>query len=53
MKTKEMKYMTAPLEEQWRLPFLRELLEIRSGQSELPGTDNDELKLMIAHICSS
>lgn len=53
MKTKDMKYKTAPLEEQWRLPILRELLEIRSGQSELPGTDNDELKLMIDHICSS
>ena len=53
MKTKDMKYKTAPLEEQWRLPILRELLEIRSGQSELLGTDNDELKLMINHIFSS
>ena len=53
MIAKSMKYWTPPLEEQWRIPMLKELLEVRAGAAVILDVEHDEVKMMIDHLCSS
>ena len=45
------RYSTPPVEEQWRLSILMELLEVRAGLAFIPGADPAEIQLMIENIC--
>ena len=53
MIAKSMKYWTPPLEEQWIIPMLKELLEVRAGAAVILDVEHDEVKMMIDHLCSS
>ena len=50
---KSLVYRAPPLEEEWRLPLLKELLDVRSGHGQIPGVVLDEVNVMINNICSS
>ena len=53
MIAKSMKYWTPPLEEQWKILMLKELLEVRAGAAVILDVEHDEVKMMIDHLCSS
>jgi hypothetical protein len=50
---KQISYFSPPVEESWRIPLLKELLEVRDGQAEIPGVNGDDIRLMINDICSN
>ena len=51
--TRKMRYSTPPLDEQWRVPLLRELLDVRDGRAAIPGADPQHIDLIISEICSN
>ena len=46
------RYFPPPPGEQWRIPLLQELLEVRKGNVEIPGIDQEIIKNIIDEICS-
>ena len=50
---RKMRYSTPPLDEQWRVPLLRELLDVRDGRAAIPGADPQHIDHMISEICSN
>ena len=50
---RKMRYSTPPLDEQWRVPLLRELLDVRDGRAAIPGADPQHIDHMISEICNN
>ena len=50
---KRMVFWKVPEEEQWRIPLLKELLDVRNGAGSIPGIEHEEVDMMINNICSS
>ena len=48
---KKCSYFLVPEAEQWRLPILQELLEIRSGNLLTENLNKNEVDVMIENIC--
>ena len=48
---KNMSYFVPPVTEQWRIPLLRELLDVRNRKSSIPELDPEEVNFMIDEIC--
>ena len=44
---KSLKYWTPPLEQQWRISMLKELLAVRAGAAVILDVEHDEVKMMI------
>ena len=40
-------------DEQWRVPLLRELLDVRDGRAVIPGADPEHIEDIITEICSN
>jgi hypothetical protein len=53
MIAKSMKYWTPPIDEQWRIPMLKELFEVRAGGAVILDVERYEVKMMFDHLCSS
>ena len=49
---KSLKYWTPPLEQQWRISMLKELLAVRAGAAVIHEVEHDEVQMMIDHLCS-
>ena len=50
---KEIKYVTPPPGEIWRVSFLKELTDIRKGRAHVAGVSHDEIVDLIDDICTS
>ena len=50
---KKLSYFDMPMEEQWRVPLLQELLKIRQGNLKLGNLDNTEISFLIDYLCTS
>ena len=48
---KNMFYFAPSDTEQWRIPLLRELLDVRNGKSSIPELEPEEVNFMIDEIC--
>ena len=46
-----MPYFTPPVGEDWRIPLLTELLDVRDRKSSIPDMDPEEIEFMINDIC--
>ena len=46
-----LKYSSLPDTDTWRVPLGLELMEVRNGQSSLPGFTEEEVELILKHIC--
>ena len=46
-------YFAPPPEEEWRIPLVSELLDVRDGQAVIPGIDMQELEFMMNEVCTS
>ena len=49
---RNVRYFPPPLEQEWRIPILLELLDAREGRSVIPGMDSAEIELLINHVCT-
>ena len=50
---KEMQYFAVPEEEQWRIPFLHNLLRIRCEEWTIDNFANSEIKELIEYVCTT
>ena len=50
---KKLVYFEMPMEEQWRVPLLKELLKVRQGNLKLGNMDNTEISFLIDYLCTS
>ena len=51
---KNLRYFPVPLEEEWRLPFLDDLLAVEAGQCSLHDDFSpDDIKSMISALCTT
>ena len=48
---KNMSYFVPPGTEQWRIPVLCDLLDVRNGKSSIPELEPKEVNLIIDEIC--
>ena len=48
---KKMVYREVPVEERWRIPACRELLDLRQKKLDLPGFSHDEIQVMMDYVC--
>ena len=48
---KNSRYYRVPPEEQWRVPFVNEVLQIRKEKLLLPGFTSDEVKTILDFLC--
>ena len=49
----KLKYVPVPEEDTWRLPPLKELLEVRSGQATLSNLDSEDISALINILCTT
>ena len=49
---KQIKYFDVPLEHQWKVPILQELLSTRTNNSYVKGFDDYVITKMINMLCS-
>ena len=50
---KLMKYFEMPDQQSWRVPCLRELMDVKSGTGLIANFSTDEITYMINFLCSS
>ena len=50
---KNLRYKYLPALEEWRVPLLRNLLDIRNNDLELNGFEKTEINSMIEDICTN
>ena len=48
-----LKYFPVPQDEEWRLPFLEELLSVETNDSTIECFSSSDVKLMISSLCTS
>ena len=48
---KRIEYFSPPPGQTWRIPLLKELLEIQKGNMHVPGLSCDDIKEIIDDIC--
>ena len=48
-----LRYFPIPDDEQWRVPLLMELLDVRSNQCSIENLTSDQISLIIDNICTS
>ena len=46
-------YFNVPMEQQWRLPLVSELLQVRGKNLHLGGYENTEVETMLKYLCTS
>ena len=47
------KYYDIPSHEKYRVDVIREIVDIKDGQLNVPGFNTEELDLILKHVCSS
>ena len=47
------KYCDIPSQEKYRVDVIREIVDIKDGQLNVPGFNTEELDLILKHVCSS
>ena len=47
------KYKPVPEDELWRIPLLKEIIEVRTGTYEIEGFTNEEIDEMLEFVCIS
>ena len=50
---KRLTYVEVPKNENWRVPLLKELLEIRQDPDMLEGFSSEEIDLLIHYTCTT
>ena len=48
-----MQYVKTPIEDEWRIPLLQNLIRIRTNEWTLPGFDHKEFNLLINDVCTT
>ena len=46
-------YRTVPSNEEYRVEFIKELIDVNNNQLEVPGFDDDELEDILQYLCVS
>ena len=46
------KYFEIDAKDKWRIPFAREIIEVKANTLEVPGFDEDELKTILEYVCT-
>ena len=49
----KVKYRTVPSNEEYRVEFIKELIDVNNNQLEVPGFDDDELEDILQYLCVS
>jgi hypothetical protein len=49
----KLSYFTLDKENKWRIPMIQEIVNLKQGDLEVEGFDNDELNDMLDHLCTS
>ena len=57
LSVKELKYVDIPYyevpeDEKWKIEFVKELLEIKHGDTNLPGWEQEELDYILNYLCT-
>ena len=47
------KYEEVPVNEEYRVSFIKELINIEQNELEVPGFEGEELKEILQHLCVS
>ena len=47
------KYKDIPIGEEYRIDIIKEIIETRNNQLEVPGFENYELEEILRHVCVS
>ena len=50
---KKMEYHPIAQEDKWRIPIVKELLEVRYNQLHIQGFDRSEVKEILENICTT
>ena len=50
---KELRYFPVPEEQAWRIPFIKELLEVRSGNAMMSNIEAEDVTKMINILCTT
>ena len=48
-----MSYFTPPIGEEWRIPLVTELIDVRDGKFSIQDIDPDEINFMLNEICTN
>ena len=48
-----MEYHTIPENEEWRVSLVKEIIEVKENEYEVPGFTNEELEEIINFVCTS
>jgi hypothetical protein len=48
-----MKYKAVPENQVWRIPIVKELIEVKAGNVVIEGFTNEEILEMLEHVCVS
>ena len=46
------KYKAVPDDQVWRIPIVKELIEVKAGNAVIEGFTNEEILAMLEHVCS-
>ena len=46
-------YKAVPDDQAWRIPILKELIEVKAGNTVIEGFTNEEILEMLEHVCVS
>ena len=50
---RKLRYFPPLAEDEWRIPFLKELINVRDGKLEVQGVAQEDIKDIIEIICSN
>ena len=50
---RKLKYFPVPVDEEWRIPYLRELLDVRSGKMSMSNIEGSDVTNMINQLCTN
>ena len=50
---KELRYFPVPEEQAWRIPFIKELIEVRSGNATMSNIEAEDVTKMINILCTT
>ena len=53
MDSSKLSYQPLGIDNQWKIQFIKEIIDIRAGDNEVAGFDKDEIQTILEYICTA
>ena len=47
-----LEYFKLENDELWKIPQIQEIINVKAGNLEVAGFENDELEILLSHLCT-